>query len=232
MSQQRTLSSESTFVTDPVRRAIDRRVPWAAHDEFFFHQAFGSGPALTQGWKLHVSATPLSAVEVLDAALDVLLAAGVRFKVVKSIELLRSLNAGQFGLTQIGKFITVYPSDDLGAVAIAVQLDEATNGRRGPRVPTDRPLRSGSLVHYRYGGMHPRAGWENPSEGAKSKVVLNPLVVDRDDIVQRTRCSLGHGGSFSLTWLHLKPPPVQPDSGPPALPKCAKHSVRHPAFLA
>src|SRR5215813_11019628 len=24
------------------------------------------------------------------------------------------------------------------------------------------------------------------------------------------------------------PPPVQPDSGPPALPNCAKHSVRHP----
>jgi hypothetical protein len=104
-------------VTDPVRRAIDHRVPWAAHDEFFFHQAFGSGPALTQGWKLHVSATPLSAVEVLEAMLDVLLAAGARFKVVKSIELLRSLNAGQFGLTQIGKFITVYPSDDAGAVA-------------------------------------------------------------------------------------------------------------------
>jgi hypothetical protein len=73
-------------VTDPVRRAIDSRVPWAAHDEFFFHQAFGAGPALTQGWKLHVSATPLSAVEVLDAALGVLLAAGARFKVVKSIQ--------------------------------------------------------------------------------------------------------------------------------------------------
>ena len=32
---------------------------------------------------------------------------------------------------------------------------------------------------------------------------LDPLVVNRDDIVQRTRCSLGHGGSFSLTWLRL-----------------------------
>src|SRR5262249_47560328 len=29
------------------------------------------------------------------------------------------------------------------------------------------------------------------------KVVLDPLVVDRDDIVQQTWCSLGHGGSFS-----------------------------------
>src|SRR5262245_9446863 len=29
-----------------------------------------------------------------------------------------------------------------------------------------------------------------------------------------------------LTWLRL-PPPSQPDSGPPALPICAKDSVRH-----
>src|SRR5262245_23099572 len=32
------------------------------------------------------------------------------------------------------------------------------------------------------------------------EVVLDPLVVDRDDVVQR---NLGHGGSFSLTWLRL-----------------------------
>src|SRR5215467_3515149 len=35
------------------------------------------------------------------------------------------------------------------------------------------------------------------------KVALDPLVVNRDDIVQRTRCSLGHEGSFSPTWLRL-----------------------------
>src|SRR5215475_8667140 len=35
------------------------------------------------------------------------------------------------------------------------------------------------------------------------EVALDPLVVNRDDIVQRTRCSLGHGGSSSLTWLRL-----------------------------
>src|SRR5262245_62818672 len=35
------------------------------------------------------------------------------------------------------------------------------------------------------------------------EVVLDPLVVNRDDAVQRTRRNLGHGGSFSLTWLRL-----------------------------
>jgi len=91
---------------------------------------------------------------VLAAALDVLLDEGARFKVVNSINLLTMLNAGHLGLSQIGKFITVYPSDSAQAVRLATALDRATSGRRGPRVPTDRPLRPDSLVHYRYGAMH------------------------------------------------------------------------------
>ncbi len=89
----------------------------------------------------------------LEAALDVLLADGARFKVLSSIKLLSALNSGLLGISQIGKFITVYPGDDTHAVRLAVKLDAATRGRRGPRVPTDRALRPDSLVHYRYGSM-------------------------------------------------------------------------------
>src|SRR6266480_6369443 len=35
------------------------------------------------------------------------------------------------------------------------------------------------------------------------EVALDPLVVDRDDIVQRTRCIVWHGGSLLLAWLRL-----------------------------
>jgi len=139
---------------DPVRGLIDRRVPWAVHDEIFSHQYLGTGPLLAQGWKLHVSATPLSCVEVLERALDVLLVQGARFKVVNSLSNLIEMNSGRCGLSQVGKFITVYPSDDATAVTLAVALHEATSGLRGPRVPSDRPLRPGSLVHYRYGVQH------------------------------------------------------------------------------
>ena len=65
---------------DPIRAVMNRRVPWATHDQNFSQQSFGTGPWPDQGWKLHVSATPISAVEVLEAALDVLLADGARFK--------------------------------------------------------------------------------------------------------------------------------------------------------
>src|SRR4051812_29071439 len=155
-------------VSDPIRRLIDKRVPWAGHGSVFDHQSFGTGPMLAQGWKLHVSATPFSAVPVLDAALDVLLDEGARFKVVNSVELLTLLNAGHFGVSQIGKYITVYPSDGGQAVRLAVALDRATSGRRGPRVPTDRTLKPGSLVHYRYGAMHegPEAAGGGQGDGA------------------------------------------------------------------
>lgn len=109
-----------------------------------------------QGWKIHVSATVTSAVEVLRRALPVLLGEDAAFKVTASVQYLALLNEGAGGLSQVGKFITVYPNDDAQAVRLAVALHEATHGLPGPAVPSDRPLRPGSLVHYRYGGFNSR----------------------------------------------------------------------------
>lgn len=145
------------LASDPIRGLIDNRLPWVVHGPVFSQQSLGTGPLLAQGWKLHVSANPVSAVQVLDAALKVLLAEGARFKVVNSVRLLTIINAGHLGLSQIGKYITVYPSGDAEAVRLAIALDAATRGYPGPRVPTDRPLRPDSLVHYRYGAMHHQA---------------------------------------------------------------------------
>jgi len=107
-----------------------------------------------QGWKLHVSASLWSAEAVLGRALPALLAEPVCLKVTATPTILAGLNDGTSGsLSQIGKFITIYPGDDEQAVRLAVTLDEQTGGLRGPRIPSDRPLRRGSLVHYRYGGF-------------------------------------------------------------------------------
>ena len=109
-----------------------------------------------QGWKLHVSADVVSAKEVLHRSLPTLLAEDVAFKVVSSIPRLGALNDGRAGLDQVGKFITVYPKHDAQAVRLAIALDEATRGLSGPLVPSDRPLRPGSLIHYRYGSFATR----------------------------------------------------------------------------
>jgi len=163
---------------DPIRKILSRSAPWMIHGEVFSQQSFGTGPWPDQGWKLHISATPLSAAEILEAVLGVLFAEGVRFKVVGSLALLAQLNFGELGPSQIGKFITVYPSDDPQAVRLATALHEATVGGRGPRVPTDRPLRPGSLVHYRYGAIIERAEAE---EGGGTYGILDPAGRLADD---------------------------------------------------
>lgn len=107
-----------------------------------------------QGWKLHVSATPLSAAAVLDRSEPILRRADALFKVPATLELLEALNAGLPEFSQIGKFLTVYPRCDAEAVVLARQLHCATRGLAGPRVPYDAVYRPSSLVHYRYGSFH------------------------------------------------------------------------------
>lgn len=112
--------------------------------------------ARSQGWKLHISAGVGSAEAVLRRALPILLAERASFKVVASLERLAELSANASALSQVGKFITVYPTDDAQGVRLAALLDEATWGLPGPMVLSDRPLRPGSLVHYRYGSFRER----------------------------------------------------------------------------
>ena len=73
------------------------------------------------------------------------------------------------GMGRSGKFITVYPSNDKQALQLAVALHEATDGLPGPRIRTDRPLRPGSLVHYRYGAFRRLSAPTPNSVGASTR---------------------------------------------------------------
>lgn len=138
---------------DPIWRLLERQMPWMTRGKPFSTNFLSAGAAPWQGWKVHVSATPWSAVSVLERALPHILEAGISCKVVNTRLRLMQLNNGGFGAPQAGKFITLYPSDDDQAVQIALTLHEATLGLPGPRIATDRPLRQRSLVHYRYGAF-------------------------------------------------------------------------------
>ncbi|MFF3373553.1 class IV lanthionine synthetase LanL [Streptomyces sp. NPDC002680] len=106
-----------------------------------------------QGWKLHVSATPLSAPEVLVRAARVLVRHGCPFKFAARAAYVEELTGIRYDRAQCGKFITAYPSDDDQFRALAEELDRATAGLPGPHILSDRPYRPGSLVHYRYGAF-------------------------------------------------------------------------------
>jgi hypothetical protein len=109
----------------------------------------------TQGWKLHVSATPQSAAEVLAGVLPVLLRGGSSFKMVRSKRLL-----------------TIYPSTEGEAVRLAEECHQATSGLKGPQILSDRRYRPDSLVYYRYGGFTPQIAYN--SEGRIVHVIRDP----------------------------------------------------------
>jgi tRNA A-37 threonylcarbamoyl transferase component Bud32 len=106
-----------------------------------------------QGWKLHVSATWLSAEAVLARSLPVLLKGSAPFKFASTTDHVAQLNARHTPRGQSGKFITVYPQSDEEAIQLACELNEATAGLPGPRILSDRPYAADSLVHYRYGAF-------------------------------------------------------------------------------
>lgn len=106
-----------------------------------------------QGWKLHVTATILSAAKVFERAEPILRKSDALFKVPCRLELLKSLNSGLTDFSQIGKFLTVYPRSTDEAVKLARELHRATRGLSGPRIPFDVRYRKESLVYYRYGAF-------------------------------------------------------------------------------
>jgi len=106
-----------------------------------------------QGWKIHVSATLLSASEVFSRVRPILVEHDVLFKVPARLVLLAQLNLGLSGFSQVGKFLTVYPRSIEEALELARELHIATGNLCGPEIPFDARYRKNSLVYYRYGSF-------------------------------------------------------------------------------
>ncbi len=144
---------EADMLLDAVRVLIDGR-SWSMQvGEPWAHVAPAGHTLPEQGWKLHVSATEESAVDVVAAVVPVLLAEGTAFKFAAGLRYVRVLNSAGADRASSGKFLTVYPTDDDQASRIAAAAHAATAGLAGPVILSDRPYRAGSLVHYRYGGF-------------------------------------------------------------------------------
>jgi serine/threonine protein kinase len=126
----------------------------------------------TQGWKLHLSATVISAETVLTRSLPVLLEGGSPFKFARTIEHVAHLNTRHAPRGQSGKFITIYPNSDDEALRLAEALHQATAGLPGPRILSDRPYMLGSLVHYRYGAFVEERRISN--DGLRKWMIFDP----------------------------------------------------------
>ncbi|KOG56898.1 hypothetical protein ADK75_06170 [Streptomyces virginiae] len=119
--------------------------------DFWFRITPPNHDFIAQGWKIHVSATPLSAALTLARAGSILVRSKVAFKFAKNIDAIESLLSRGAARGSSGKFITAYPRNDSEFREIIARVDEVTQDLRGPRILSDRAVRDGSVVHYRYG---------------------------------------------------------------------------------
>jgi hypothetical protein len=158
-------------------------LPLSSGDSIWRYSRAACAEDPEQGWKLHVSATVLTAVEVLKKIAPLLRRRRILFKAPGTLEALGRLNCGLiYGCSQIGKVITVYPRTTEEAVRLARLLHKSTHGTRAPSVPYDLKFRPGSCVHYRYGSFR-RLEMTN-TDGSRMLAIRNPegeLVPDLRD---------------------------------------------------
>jgi hypothetical protein len=134
------------------RLLCDRHLPHAPEDSIWRYSREGDPAGPAQGWKLHVSATLLSACEVLESVGPFLASRTVPYKAPRSLAELHKLNSGLFyGYSQVGKVFTVYPRTDAEAVELAARLYELTRRLPAPAVPFDQSF--GGSVYYRFGAF-------------------------------------------------------------------------------
>jgi hypothetical protein len=105
-----------------------------------------------QGWKIHVSATPLVAGTVLHKAAEVLLRRRVVFKFLRSERALRLMSDKNMSRASSGKFITAYPADEAELETLLAELVAAVGGMPGPYILSDLRI-GGGPVHVRYGAF-------------------------------------------------------------------------------
>ncbi|MFR9731045.1 class III lanthionine synthetase LanKC [Saccharopolyspora sp. MS10] len=129
---------------------------WFEHDSGTWRMLRPTGvPLPDQGWKVHVSATLANAERVLRIAGDHCLRNRVAFKHLRDREALLARNSKYAPRSGSGKFITVYPVDDVQLERVVRELAALLDGEPGPYVLSDLRFGSGP-VHVRYGGFEQR----------------------------------------------------------------------------
>jgi hypothetical protein len=138
-----------------------------------------------QGWKLHVSATVLTAVRMLQLVAPLLTGRNVLYKAPASLDEVIKLNAGIFyGYSQVGKILTIYPETTADALRLAKELHHLTRRITAPAVPFDLKYRRDGCVYYRYGAFKAKGG--DSLEGERAVALRDPqgnLVPDFRDSV-------------------------------------------------
>lgn len=157
------------------RKLCTRFLPLVDNNLAWRYSRSANSDDAEQGWKLHISATILTACEILEKVAPFLISRDLLFKAPASLQLLLRLNSGlSYGYTQVGKFITIYPRSADEAVSVASRLYPLTAGMPAPEIPFDLQYRPDSCVYYRYGAF-------KQQEAEISNEYKTPMIRDLSD---------------------------------------------------
>ncbi|WP_030662735.1 class III lanthionine synthetase LanKC [Streptomyces rimosus] len=116
-----------------------------------------------QGWKIHVSATPDNAGNVLDAVQRYCTQRTIPYKFLRGLDVLRRRNGKYGDRGSSGKFITIYPHNEGLLATVLHELGDVLDGEPGPYILSDLRWRQGPL-YVRYGGFTARTGRNEAGE--------------------------------------------------------------------
>lgn len=163
----------------PHPRELAADLPFVESEEWF---ACGPAPVARQGWKLYVPGTLINFSMLVRSVYPLVSAGGLHFKYIKNADLLRGLNAGMFGYTQVGKGLVIYlPVPDHNFLS---SLKSTLAQYRGqcPRVPCAIPFGDDLPLFYRYGSyvdQHLKVGQrEIQDDRANAKHAVPPGIDD------------------------------------------------------
>lgn len=124
-----------------------------------------------QGWKIHLTAVPREAQELLYVVSKYLIENKISFKFVPTVTKLIDKNGKEANRASSGKFITVYPHDTKVFLKLLNDLNELTKlYTNGPYILNDKQWKNGN-VFFRYGGFKQMTLYRN---GEKIDAIKDP----------------------------------------------------------
>ncbi len=106
-----------------------------------------------QGWKIHISVSVSQCLKMFECPIPYLVKNNIAFKLPSTINKLIAINSGEYGETQIGKIITIYPANTKTLKACVKYMKTNMRIVPGPCIPSDIRLSGKSPIYFRYGSF-------------------------------------------------------------------------------
>ncbi len=134
---------------------------------------------VSQGWKIHVSATGGTAKKVLRAVVPLLVGENTSFKFALDPGILFMITGKRWYRGGAGKFMTIYPHNQAHFKRLIEIVHQGTTGLAGQYILSDRRYKNSKCVFYRYGGIEMRASLD--PRGEKIPFIVSPEGVEVRD---------------------------------------------------